>query len=90
MCEDNSSEHNTSLSCELLIYPIKLLYASITVARSVPIEVRAKLIPTWTKLLETVTMVTTPELTNDLVIMVIDKLVVFLQEREAEVGVALL
>ena len=88
MCEGNSNEHYLSLSCELLIYPIKLLYASVTVASSVPIEVRAKLIPTWTKLLETAAMVITPESTNDLVTMVIDKLVDFLQEKEAEVGVA--
>ena len=86
--EDNSAEYNMSLPCQLLIYPIKLLYTNVTVAKSVPIEVRAKLIPTWTKLMETVAMVTTSESTNDLVTMVLDKLVEFLQEQEAEVGVA--
>ena len=88
LCEDNSTEHNILLPCELLVYPIRLLYASVTVTRSVPIEVRAKLIPTWTKLLEIVAMVTTSESTNNLVTMVLDKLIEFLQEQEAEVGVA--
>lgn len=86
-------EHDLSSFTKLLIYPTHLLYASVEIAAAVPIEVRAKLIPAWTKLLETVAVaiVNTPKLSvtmNEFIVMVINKLVVFLQEREAEVGVA--
>ena len=79
-----------SLLCDLLLYPVELLYANITVANSVPIEVRAKLVPSWTKLMDAVAMVTTSEsclAVNELVMMVVDKLVEFLQEQEAEVSI---
>ena len=78
---------------DVLIYPVELLYSSAAIASSVPIEVRAKLIPSWTKLIDAVTvaMVTTSELPpsiNELITVIGNKLVEFLQEQEAEVGVA--
>ena len=89
LCEDKSTNHVFSLLCDLLLYPVELLYADITIASSVPIEVRAKLVPSWTKLMDAVAMVTPSEscpAVNELVTMVVDKLVEFLQEQEAEVS----
>lgn len=89
MLEDSQSEQFLLL-CKLLVYPVKLLYANGEVASSVPIEVRAKLIPTWTKLIDAVAMVNrdSSSLMNEFVTMVINKLVEFFEEQEAEVGVA--
>ena len=87
MLEDNSAECN-ALLCDLLVYPVELLYVSVALARAVPIEVRAKLIPAWTKLIEAIAMVTTSESTNYLVAIVLNKLVELIQEQNAEVGVA--
>jgi len=70
------------------VYPVELLYVSVALARAVPIEVRAKLIPAWTKLIEAIAMVTTSESTNYLVAIVLNKLVELIQEQNAEVGVA--
>ena len=86
MLEDNLTECNTLL-CDLLAYPVELLYASVAIARAVPIEVRAKLMPAWTKLIEAVAMVTTSESTNNLVAMVLNRLTELFQEQKAEVGV---
>jgi len=60
-------------------------------ATVVPIEVRVKLLPTWNKLLDAVTMVLIlePDMTaNEFIAVVISKLVTMLQEQQAEVGVA--
>jgi len=86
LSEGNPSEQDFLLLCELLVYPVKLLYANTGVATSVPIEVRAKLVPTWTKLIDSVAE-STLEM-NEFVTMVINKLVEFFEEQEAEVGVA--
>lgn len=93
LCEDKSTTDHVFMSlCDLLLYPVELLYVNITVANNVPIEVRAKLVPSWTKLMEafSIAMVTTPKscpTMNELVTMVVNKLVGFLQEQEAEVSI---
>ena len=93
LCEDKPTTDHVFMSlCDLLLYPVELLYVNITVANSVPIEVRAKLVPSWTKLMEafSIAMVTTPKscpTMNELVTMVVNKLVGFLQEQEAEVSI---
>ena len=93
LCEDKSTTDHVFMSlCDLLLYPVELLYVNITVANSVPIEVRAKLVPSWTKLMDafSIAMVTTPKscpTMNELVTMVVNKLVGFLQEQEAEVSI---
>jgi len=85
---DNLLEKDFSFPCQLLLYPIKLLYLQDT-ATVVPIEVRVKLLPTWNKLLDAVTMVLIlePGMTvNEFIAMMISKLVTILQEQQAEVG----
>lgn len=73
---------------------MELLYHNVGVAKSVPIEVRAKLIPSWTKLLDAVAVamviesVESSPVMNELVAMVLDKLVKFFEQRGAEVSVA--
>ena len=65
---------------------MELLYVSVTVASNGPIEVWAKLVPSWTKLMDAVVigMVTTSALVmNELVTMVVDNLVELLLEQEA-------
>ncbi|XP_065896481.1 serine-rich adhesin for platelets-like isoform X2 [Dysidea avara] len=74
--------------CQLLLYPIKLLYIQDTTS-SVPIEVRVKLLPTWNKLLDAVAMVLIlePNMTaNEFIAMVISKLVTMLQEQQVEIS----
>lgn len=95
LSEDMPTECDFLLLCELLVYAIELLYVSGEVASCVPIEVRAKLIPSWTKLMDAVTvaMVNAPQQScptlNKFIAMVINRLVEFFQEQEAEVGVAI-
>ena len=55
---------------------MELLYASVTVASNVPIEVWAKLVPSWIC-----------PLINELVTIVVDNLVELLLEQEAEVSI---
>lgn len=76
--------------CQLLIYPIKLLYLQ-GVAASVPIELRVKLLPSWNKLVDAVTMVLIldPSMTsNEFITMVISRLMTTLHEQTPEVGMA--
>ena len=93
LCGDKPTTDHVFMSlCDLLLYPMELLYVNITVANSVPIEVRAKLVPSWSKLMEAVSiaMVTTPKscpTMNELVTMIVNRLVGFLQEQEAEVSI---
>ena len=87
---DHLLDKDFSFPCQLLLYPIKLLYLQ-DMATVVPIEVRVKLLPTWNKLLDAVTMVLIlePDMTaNEFIAVVISKLVTMLQEQQAEVGVA--
>ena len=73
---------------------MELLYVSVIVASNGPIEVWAKLVPSWTKLIDAVViaMVTTSGLVmnelvmNELVTMVVDNLVMLLLEQVAKDG----